>query len=401
MACPVQGKTFNIVSMATTSTALDADSLSRIRKFIRQRNTAVLTTMFTDIEGFTEVTERRGDIYSVKLRQAHDALLSGIIESDGQGLVIKFIGDAVMAIFSEPSIAVQRAIDIQLAIDKFNRDQPDFEDLAIRIGLHMGQVAIEDGVQVDVFGRHVNRAARIESLAAGGQVYMSYPVFDSARGWVQENEALGWQYHGDFDLKGIDHLIGIYEVTHEDLAAASPPVKHKAVGKSSPQKWMMMAGCPALVAVALVLLLFNDQLSFRLNNPANDDETPKVVDLVKARVTLVNVAAQGLTLNPYKKLILEGAGSNGSRRILTPLDIGPHVLYYDTSNRSRHYAKINVSIGENFISPVFQKTSLPGLRLRVEKPSSPVSKSLTASYVIYNAASEPRNYELDFKNIWI
>jgi len=40
----------------------------------------------------------------------------------------------------------------------------------------MGQVTVEDNVDPDVFGRHVNRASRVEGLAAGDQVLMTYTV---------------------------------------------------------------------------------------------------------------------------------------------------------------------------------------------------------------------------------
>jgi len=48
----------------------------------------------------------------------------------------------------------------------------------------MGQVAVENQTQLDLFGRHVNRASRVEGIADAGQIYLTYPVFDSARGWL-------------------------------------------------------------------------------------------------------------------------------------------------------------------------------------------------------------------------
>lgn len=127
--------------------------------YIKSHNAAVLTIMFTDIVGFTEITEKKGDQFSSRIHQKHDQLLSDIIEKQYSGLVIKFIGDSVMAIFAEPSVGVETAIAIQQQIKQLTVDD---KALAIRIGLHVGQVSVENDVQLDIFGRHVNRASRLE-----------------------------------------------------------------------------------------------------------------------------------------------------------------------------------------------------------------------------------------------
>jgi len=114
--------------------------------------------MFTDIGGFTQMTEEMGEEYSRNVRVHHDNILVDTIEGDGVGLVIKFIGDAVMAILSEPSAAVERSLLIQERIRAFNSEHTELKDVLVRIGLHIGQVAIEDNIQADVFDRHVNRA---------------------------------------------------------------------------------------------------------------------------------------------------------------------------------------------------------------------------------------------------
>ncbi|CAG1021724.1 partial putative protein, partial [Patescibacteria group bacterium] len=182
--------------LETNKIAVTHAEISNIESYIQEKNTAVLTVMFTDIKGFTELTEQKGEQYATEFRKQHDAILKQIIEADGAGLIIKFIGDAVMAVFSEPSIAVERALKIQQALHEFNTSQQLFEPIIVRIGLHMGQVSIANSLQADVFGRHVNRASRIESLADGGQIYLSYSVFDSAKGWLASHNNLLWKNHG-------------------------------------------------------------------------------------------------------------------------------------------------------------------------------------------------------------
>ena len=93
--------------------------------------------------------------------------------------------------------------------------------LKIRIGLHLGQVLVEGGLHRDVFGRHVNRAARVMGLASGGQVLMTHPVYDSARGWLEQSH-LQWRDHGDYLLKGIPEATRIVEVCDRDIEPRRP-----------------------------------------------------------------------------------------------------------------------------------------------------------------------------------
>src|SRR5208337_2315227 len=94
---------------------IDEKELNLVDGFRQSRNTSVLTIMFTDIQGFTKLTEEKGDAFSNQVRQTHDSILVPVIEHEGAGRVIKHIGDAVMAVFSEPSTAVARSLEIQEA----------------------------------------------------------------------------------------------------------------------------------------------------------------------------------------------------------------------------------------------------------------------------------------------
>jgi hypothetical protein len=125
--------------------------------------------------------------------------------------VIKTIGDSLMCAFAEPTAAVDRAIEMQQRLVQYNREHSDQSQMSVRIGMHMGQVAVEDSVQLDVFGRHVNRAARVESLADGDQILLTAPVYDSASGWLKDQQVT-WKDHGLYRLKGIKEWTRIYEV---------------------------------------------------------------------------------------------------------------------------------------------------------------------------------------------
>ena len=77
-------------------------------------------------------------------------------------------GDATFSVFDRPSSAAAAAIELQEAIthEPWTLSVP----IRIRVALHTGEVELRDG---DYFGRAVNRAARLRSLALGGQILCS------------------------------------------------------------------------------------------------------------------------------------------------------------------------------------------------------------------------------------
>ena len=83
--------------------------------------------------------------------------------------IVKTLGDGAMAAFDSTRSAAQAAIKIQGSLSE-ERNQPD---LKIRIGLHVGEV-LQTGE--DYLGQAVNKAARIASAAAGGEIMVSSAV---------------------------------------------------------------------------------------------------------------------------------------------------------------------------------------------------------------------------------
>ena len=109
--------------------------------------------MFTDIVGFTALMgsdETKTFELLNKNRQIHKPIIEQY-----NGRYIKELGDGVMASFTTVSDAVNAAIKIQEACNKAREFQ-------LRIGIHVGEIVIEDG---DIFGDAVNIASRVQTLA--------------------------------------------------------------------------------------------------------------------------------------------------------------------------------------------------------------------------------------------
>lgn len=321
---------------------IDEKELNLVDGFRQSRNTSVLTIMFTDIQGFTRLTEEKGDGFSNEMRRAHDGILVPIIEREGAGRVIKHIGDAVMAVFSEPSTAVARSLEIQESLRQYNAAHPGQPPLLVRIGLHMGQVTVEDKMSLDVFGRHVNRASRVEGLAEGGHIYLTYSVFDSAKGWLAGRpQEAAWVSHGHYQVKGIDEPLEIFEAYRPGGVKPQAP---KGVHKRS--NWpRFLPAIGLVVAGGLALQVF---LAVGMTNVTFED--------LGVRTDTTDVI-----LDHKTRLQFDGSPDDHLRKCLTKIEPGNHLIHYDVSYITRYYSPLTVARGKNILRPHFEYFGLPGL----------------------------------------
>ncbi|MBV9351512.1 MAG: AAA family ATPase, partial [Mycobacterium sp.] len=130
--------------------------------------TRAVTFLLTDIEGSTAAWETDADAMAAALAR-HDELVEQVVTSHGGRLIkTRGEGDATFSAFERPSAAAAAAIELQDAI--IHEPWALREPMRIRVALHTGEAELRDG---DYFGRAVNRAARLRSLAAGGQILCS------------------------------------------------------------------------------------------------------------------------------------------------------------------------------------------------------------------------------------
>jgi predicted ATPase/class 3 adenylate cyclase len=132
----------------------------------RKVPSGTVTLLFTDVEGSTRLWEADPGAMAVALRR-HDEMVRGAIEAVG-GYVFKTVGDSFCAAFETPGQAVQSAAATQQAV--FAASWETARPIRVRMGLHTGQAEERDN---DYFGTVVNRTARLEAIAHGGQVLLS------------------------------------------------------------------------------------------------------------------------------------------------------------------------------------------------------------------------------------
>jgi predicted ATPase/class 3 adenylate cyclase len=131
----------------------------------------IFTVLFTDIEGSTRMWEEHPDGMHVALTR-HDEILRLAIEGNG-GYVFRTKGDSFCATFGRAGDALSAVLVAQQQLG--SEPWPDPVVIRVRMGLHSGPCIERDG---DFFGPVVNRTARLESSAHGGQVVVSEATID-------------------------------------------------------------------------------------------------------------------------------------------------------------------------------------------------------------------------------
>lgn len=142
------------------------------------------------------------------------AVLAEVIEPlvhEFSGNVFKRTGDLALAEFESVVEAVRCAAALRSAVERRNQDADDERRAALRIGVNLGDVIIEGG---DFFGDGVNIAARIESLAPPGDVYVSETAYQH----VADKIDLDFADLGPKSLKNIKRPVRVYQMGGETKA---------------------------------------------------------------------------------------------------------------------------------------------------------------------------------------
>lgn len=156
------------------SPAVVAEMTAHPGKLVLGGQRRTLTVMFTDLAGFTSMSEGIAPEAVAQILNEHLTLMTRIVLAHG-GTIDKFIGDAVMAFWGAPiddpghaRNGVQAAIEMQDEMERWRRD-PGRPELHMRIGLNTGPVVVgnlgsKDRFAYTVIGDAVNLAARLEPL---------------------------------------------------------------------------------------------------------------------------------------------------------------------------------------------------------------------------------------------
>jgi predicted ATPase/class 3 adenylate cyclase len=177
--------------------------------------TGTVTLLLTDVEGSTRLWENEPEHMAQALRRHDELLRTAIGQADGY--VFKTVGDAFYAAFATPQPALAAALAAQrmLAAETWPTRRP----IRVRMSLHTGVCEERDN---DYFGPVVNRAARLEALAHGGQVLISGATAELLSESLPEGVTL--RDLGLHRLKDLGRTEHIYQLEAEFLQPSFPPL---------------------------------------------------------------------------------------------------------------------------------------------------------------------------------
>src|SRR5271163_385451 len=165
--------------------ARDPEQLEELR--MTRRLAAILAA---DVAEYSRLMHEDEEATHARFTEVMNGAIEPAMSQHG-GRIVKSTGDGFLAEFASAVEAVRCALQFQDAIDRLTANDDAEQRLAFRVGIHIGEVIVEDR---DIYGDGVNIAARLENLAAPGGILVSDAVHENVRGRVLSDfEDLGNQ----------------------------------------------------------------------------------------------------------------------------------------------------------------------------------------------------------------
>lgn len=181
-----------------------------------------MAILSADVVGYSRLMGRDESGTVARLRHIRKQRFEPAVARRG-GRVVKLTGDGTLVEFASAVEALALAIEFQQGMVEENRDLADDQAIRFRVGLHLGDVIVEDD---DLFGDGVNVAARLEAQAPAGGIAISRTVHEAAAGRVKAT----FTDLGDLALKNIERPVRVYSVEWQpaDWPAAAAPLPSAA-----------------------------------------------------------------------------------------------------------------------------------------------------------------------------
>jgi PAS domain S-box-containing protein len=156
-----------------------------------------VSVMFADVRGFTTVSEHMKPERLIEIINGYFTIAARAI-NELEGLIDKFMGDAVMALFNTPlnpqedhfDRAIKTALRMREGVIAYHQDVPEDEQLYFGIGIHVGEAVVGNvGSQLrkdySAIGDAVNLAKRLQEIARPNQIILSEEAYEHVKDWVE------------------------------------------------------------------------------------------------------------------------------------------------------------------------------------------------------------------------
>jgi TolB-like protein/class 3 adenylate cyclase/tetratricopeptide (TPR) repeat protein len=183
---------------------------------VERRLTAILAA---DVAGYSRLIGADEEGTLAQLKAFRKTLVDPTIAKH-RGRIVKTTGDGMLVEFASAVDAARCAVEVQRGMADENAKVPQAKRIEFRIGIHLGDVIIDDN---DIFGDGVNIAARLESIAVPGGISISRAVHDQVRDRIN----VCFEDKGEIALKNIARPVHVFTVssTQEWKTTVSPESK--------------------------------------------------------------------------------------------------------------------------------------------------------------------------------
>ena len=168
---------------------------------VERRLAAVLAA---DVAGYSRLMGADEEGTLARLNAHRREFLEPTI-AEHRGRIVKRTGDGILLEFGSAVDAIRCAIQTQRGMAQRNAAVPADRRTEIRIGIHVGDIIIEEG---DIFGDGVNIAARLESIAQPGGICIS----EDAHRQVRDKLNIAFDDAGEQQLKNITRPVRVYRI---------------------------------------------------------------------------------------------------------------------------------------------------------------------------------------------
>jgi adenylate cyclase len=179
---------------------------------VERRLAAILAA---DVAGYSRLMGADEEGTLARLKACRQALVDPKV-AEHRGRIVKTTGDGMLVEFASAVDAVRCAVDVQGRMANGNIEVPEAKRIEFRIGIHVGDIIIDDG---DIFGDGVNIAARLEGIADPGGICIS----DDAHRQIRGKTEISYEDMGHQSLKNISEPMRAWRARPADAAGSPTP----------------------------------------------------------------------------------------------------------------------------------------------------------------------------------
>ncbi|MEX1309431.1 MAG: protein kinase [Candidatus Sulfomarinibacteraceae bacterium] len=274
---PQQAQTLAEELRAVVSAAAASSTVAGASTAATSDGVALKTLLLSDLVNSTRLLEELGDQRAFSLFGRHDKIARALLSSYGGREIDET--DGFLRLFEQSVDAVGYALAYHRALAELSAEEGI--ELGSRVGIHLGEVYLRENSAdevargakpLEVEGLAKPAAARLMSLAQGGQTLISRDAFDVARRAARDTDLatldLGWLDHGSYAFKGISEPVRVFEVGERGVAPlAAPPDSAKVhrvdVAAPTPSTYRpsairrgWLAAATALIVVVVLAVLW-------------------------------------------------------------------------------------------------------------------------------------------------